>query len=165
MLRNYPLVKLSMIVIFLSFLTFSCGDRPFYSEVRNLPKQTWNDDEGAVFEFEIKDTTVAYNLNFFLRVGTNYAFNNAWVYLHTTLPDGKKFKEAHQFYISNDLGEWLGKKSGSLVESKMLFEKKKFPQIGKYKFVVEQATTQKQLKDVEAIGLIIRKTDLGKKES
>lgn len=139
-------------------LLVSCEKGLYFSEVRNFKHNVWEAKDQQKFEVEITDTSVLYDIIFFLRVDTDYDYNNAWIYLHSTLPDKKEYKEAHQFFISNENGEWLGKKSGSLVESEMIFSGRKFPQAGKYKFVIEQATTQKRLSHISDVGLKIIKS-------
>jgi gliding motility-associated lipoprotein GldH len=140
------------------FLLVSCGKSPYYSKVYSFKNDRWKASDLKTFVVDVKDTTSLYDIVFFIRVGTDYDYNNAWIYLHSTLPDHTTYKEAHQFYVSNDVGEWLGNKSGSLVESEMIFAKKKFNKLGKYTFSIEQATTEKELKHISDIGLKIIKS-------
>lgn len=144
-----------LLSIALLFFLFSCGRSAYYTKVYRFENNTWKAKDLKTFDVEIKDTSKVYDIVFFLRVGTDYNYNNAWIYLHSTLPDKSEHKEAHQFFISNDIGEWIGNKSGSLVEAEMVFGKRKFDQLGHYKFVIEQATTQKELKYVSDLGLKI----------
>jgi gliding motility-associated lipoprotein GldH len=146
-------IKLLSIALF--FFLLSCEKSTYYSKIYSFENSTWKANDLKTFDVEITDNTKIYDIVFFVRVGTDYNYNNAWVYLHSTLPDKSTYREAHQFFISNDLGEWLGNKSGSLVESEMVFGKRKFDQVGHYKFVIEQATTQKELKYVSDLGLKI----------
>lgn len=147
----------------LFFFLLSCEKQPYYSKVYSFKNSVWKASDLKTFHVDITDTSKVYDIIFFFRVNTDYDFNNAWIYLHSTLPDkSQQKKEAHQFFVSNDMGEWLGKKSGSLVESEMIFAKRKFPQIGKYKFVIEQATTNEELKHVSDLGLKIIESKLNK---
>lgn len=146
---------INWLVLPLFLLLFSCGKSPYYSKVYSFKNEIWKAEDKKTFVVNITDTTTLYDIVFFLRVGTDYSYNNAWIYLHSTLPDKSTYKEAHQFYISNDIGEWVGKKSGSLVESEMVFAKRKFNKIGKYTFTIEQATTQQELRHAADIGLKI----------
>lgn len=150
-----PIKRINIFLIPLIFVLFACGKSTYFSKVYSFKNNTWKATDLKTFVVDIKDTSTVYDIVFFLRVGTDYDYNNAWVYLHSTLPDKTKYKEAHQFYVSNEYGEWLGKKSGSLVESEMIFAKRKFNKMGKYTFTIEQATTEKELRHVSDLGLKI----------
>jgi len=53
-----------------------------------------------------------------------------------------------------DIG-WV-KKTGSIVENKLVFRNRKFPTSGKYTFVLEQGVIQKVLYGVYDIGLELK---------
>lgn len=147
--------KHNVLVVLFALTLFSCKKAPLYSTVQTFKDNTWLAEDIRKFEVEITDTSKTYDITFFLRVDTEYDYNNAWIYLHSTLPDSSQHKEAHQFYVSNENGEWLGMKSGSKVESIMIFPNKKFAIPGKYTFALEQATTNQQLTHVSDLGLKI----------
>lgn len=151
------MIRNSFLFFLLIFIFVSCEKGVFYSEVRSFKNSEWKAKDKKSFDVVITDTSAYYDIVFFMRVGTDFDYNNAWVYLHTTMPDKMKYKEAQQFFVSNEKGEWLGKKSGSLVEAEMAFTNRKFGQAGKYHFVLEQASTQKVLNQVSDVGLKITK--------
>lgn len=133
----------------------SCSKNTEYAKVYDLKNDTWSQSNLLDFSFEVKDTTKSYDITFFMRVSQDYDYNNAWITLHSTLPDNKTYKESHEFRMSDDKGNWLGKKSGSLVECEMIFKNRKFPEIGNYKFVLEQATTKEELSQVNSVGMTL----------
>jgi hypothetical protein len=77
------------------------------------------------------------------------------LYLNTKAPNGEKGREPYQMIISNPDGTWYGNKSGSIVENKINFNRRKFPKKGKYVFTVEQGVTEKVLDEVLDITFIV----------
>jgi hypothetical protein len=53
-------------------------------------------------------------------------------------------------------GNWIGKKSGTIVEHQLIFKRRKVPFKGKYKFKLEQAITEKSIDEVLDISLEVR---------
>lgn len=149
---NKPSFLFFFVFFSLIFLS-ACSTSPTYSKAYDFKDGVWKANEPLTFEIDITDTIKSYDILFFLRVNLDYDYNNAWINLHSTLPNNEKYKESHEFHISDEKGNWLGKKSGSLIECEMLFKNRKFPTVGKYTFTIEQATTNAQLSNVNGFGM------------
>jgi gliding motility-associated lipoprotein GldH len=125
--------------------------------------ETWIKGYKPQFTVEIKDTTKLYDFLFVIRTNTSYSYSNMWLFLHSTPPKGKKSKEALQVKIADESGKWIGNKTGSSVEHYVKFANRKMPQVGKYSFVLELATVEKELSDVLDISFVVREAELNTK--
>ena len=150
--------KLSSLIL-LVFVLASCSKDAIYSKSYKFQDEVWNQNVKPKFEIEIQDTSLAYDFVFTLRSTTDYAYNNLWVFLSSTPPTGKTVREPYEIKMAFPDGNWIGKKSGTIVEHELIFPKRKLPFKGNYQFVLEQAITQKVVDEVLDISLEVRKSE------
>ena len=60
--------------------------------------------------------------------------------------------------ITNPDGSWAGKKTGTVVETQLVFNRRKLPKKGTYYFTLEQGITMESLGEVLDIGLKVDDT-------
>ncbi len=148
-----------LIFLGLSVLLFSCSESPYYTKSHEFSNQIWNLNEKPRFIVDIKDTNQRYDFTFYIRTTSDYAYNNIWVFLHSTDPSGEKSKEAFEVKTTNKDGSWIGKKSGSVIEHKFdKIKSVKFSKKGKYTFSLEQASDKGDLKNVIDATLVVEKS-------
>ncbi len=152
-IRNHNLFLLLVIVAL-----FGCGEKPLFEKVYSFDDRVWTLEQKPEFKIEVTDTTALYDISLTLRTTTDYKFNNLWIFLKTTLPDGQSERLPFQIRISNEDGSWVGNKTGSVVETSLDFPARKLPIKGEYSFIVEQAVTQSMVDEVLDIGLRAKKT-------
>jgi len=140
-----------------SLLIVSCGETPVYTKSYSFKNAEWKQDVKPVFKVNIPDTSTFYNITISLRTTTDYAYNNLWFFLHSKSPKGQTGREPIEVIIANPDGSWAGTKSGSIVEEKLLFGHRKFPQKGTYTFTFEQGVTQEAVKDVMDISYTVER--------
>ncbi len=128
-------------------------ETPHYDKTYSFENFTWDQKVKPSFSFEIKDTTKVYDFVITLRTTTSYSFNNLWVFLNSKTPSGIKGREPFQIRISNDDGSWIGTKTGTIVENQLVFRARKFPEVGKFTFEIEQGITEEVIDEVLDIGL------------
>ena len=148
--------KLDSLFILLSLVLASCTKEAIYTKAFRFNNAAWNENVKPQFEVDIQDTTQYYDFIFTLRTTTDYAYNNLWVFLRTTPPFGKSVRKPYQIRTADANGNWIGKKSGTIVEHQMTFKHRKVPFKGKYKFILEQAITEKTVDEVLDISLEVR---------
>lgn len=148
--------KLVSLFILLSLFLVSCTDEAVYTKAFRFKNEQWNENVKPQFEVDIQDTTQRYDFIFTLRTTTDYAYNNLWIFLRTTPPFGKSVRKPYQIRTADTNGNWIGKKSGTIVEHQMIFKHRKLPFKGKYKFQLEQAITEKSVDEVLDISLEVR---------
>ncbi|MEN9742804.1 MAG: hypothetical protein RLZZ65_609 [Bacteroidota bacterium] len=143
----------------LILLLSACGKDAIYNKSYQFQDETWKQDVKPSFEVAIQDTSKIYDFVFTLRSTTDYAYNNLWVFLSTTPPTGKTVREPFEIKMAFPDGNWIGKRSGTIVEHEFVFAKRKIPYKGKYKFVLEQAITQKTVNELLDISLEVRESE------
>jgi gliding motility-associated lipoprotein GldH len=139
------------------FLT-ACQDQPYFQQSFTFKNNTWARKNKPSFNVEIKDTSKAYNFILTLRTSTSYAYSNVWVYLNSKSPDKAYAREPFEIKITDEKGRWLGKKTGSIVENRLVFRNRKLAKPGIYTFVFEQGITKKVLYNVLDLGLEIEES-------
>ena len=133
----------------------ACQDQPYFQQSFSFKNNTWAKKNNPSFSVEIKDTSKAYNFILTVRTTTSYAYSNAWVYLNSKSPNKEFAREPFEIKITDEKGRWLGKKTGSIVENRLVFRNRKLSKPGKYTFVFEQGITKKVLYNVLDLGLEI----------
>tara|TARA_B110000285_G_scaffold70069_1_gene80684 strand:- start:17045 stop:17515 length:471 start_codon:yes stop_codon:yes gene_type:complete len=147
------------IIVVLFFLLVSCGKRPYYEKVYSFENRVWKDDVKLSFPVEIENITTEYNFTLSLRVSTDYKYNNMWVFLKTISPDGTEAREPFEIKITNTDGAWAGNKIGSIVETPLVFNKRKLPLAGKYTFILEQGISLSMIDNVLDLGFKVEKIE------
>lgn len=134
-------------------LLVSCQEQAMYEKVYAFENEEWTQKVKPLFKVDITDTTKEYDFILTLRTTTDYQFNNLWIFLNTTTPSGQKAREPFEIKITNPDGSWAGKKTGTVVEIPLYFRRRKMPEKGQYKFLIEQGITESKIDQVLDIGL------------
>lgn len=148
--------NLSFLVVFGLFAMLqSCGEQPYFDEVYSFDDKSWDKKDTAIFKVDVQDTLMNHDFILSLRTTTDYLYSNLWIYILVTAPDGTTSKVAQKIPMARPDGSWIGKVSGTLVESRLRFDSKPFPIKGEYIFKLVNATQEKSITDVMDIGLRI----------
>lgn len=139
-----------------ALLLASCSQDAIYTKAYRFKDEQWAQNVKPQFDVDIQDTTQLYDFIFTLRSTTDYAYNNLWIFLRTTPPIGKSVRAPYQIKMADPNGNWIGNKSGTIVEHQLIFKRRKVPFKGKYKFELEQAITQKRVAEVLDISLAVQ---------
>jgi gliding motility-associated lipoprotein GldH len=144
-----------LFVVLVTFL-FSCDDASFYTKSYSFNNNTWERSVKPKFIVEIKDTKHLYDFIVTLRTSTSYKYNNLWIFLNTSPPNGLSVREPFEIKTCYPDGSWIGKKTGSIVEHTLIFKRRKVPSRGKYKFILEQGITEKLIDEVVDISFEVK---------
>ena len=147
-----------ILVVIVLFLFVACGKTPHYEKVYSFENRVWEKDVKLSFPVEITNIEAEYNFTLSLRVSTDYKFNNLWVFLKTTSPDGTEAREPFEIKITNPDGTWVGNRTGSIVETPLVFKKRKLPLNGEYSFILEQGITSSTIDNVLDLGFKVEKS-------
>jgi len=156
--KSRKITYLSLVLISMLALT-SCGDQAYFDEAYSFEKNNWSETDTAHFEIEVDDTIQPFNFIMTLRTSTQYQFSNIWVYVISEAPDGTKSKVAQRIPLARPDGSWIGRVSGTIVESRLKFDSKPFPMKGKYTFDIVNATQQENIEEVLDISLRVEKNN------
>ena len=134
----------------------SCEQPAFYTKSYSFKNNKWSQDVKPNFVIDFKDTVTLYDFVITLRTTTDYKYNNLWVFLNTTPPNGKTIREPYEIKTTYPDGSWIGKKTGTVVEHQLVFKRRRLPYKGKYKFVLEQGISDKTIDEVLDISLRVQ---------
>jgi gliding motility-associated lipoprotein GldH len=158
----------SILGILMLVVLWSCEQSAMYECSYSFKKNTWEQNVKPRFTFTIKEITKEHVFVMTLRTTTDYKYSNLWVFLNTKNPKGETTREPVEIAIANSDGSWIGKKTGTVVETEVVFIRSKEGQFevferpgnpprmlkcslresGKYTFVVEQGITQTVMDEV-----------------
>ncbi len=151
--------KLISLFALLALVLASCTKDAIYTKAYRFKDEQWAQNVKPKFEVDIQDTTQLYDFIFTLRSTTDYAYNNLWIFLRTTPPFSKSVREPYEIKMADPNGNWIGNKSGTIVEHQLIFKRRKVPFKGKYKFELEQAITEKRVTEVLDISLEVQPSE------
>jgi gliding motility-associated lipoprotein GldH len=116
----------------------------------------WNVDEVFESSFDISDTVNNYNFFISLRNTDDYPYQNIFVFLTTTFPNGKTSLDTINCPLANRQGKWLGKGFGGVYDNRVLYmARKRFPLMGNYTIQMEQAMRDETLPGIIDAGIRI----------
>lgn len=148
----------------------SCTTIDLYEKVVPIPKHQWQSSFKPQFTFEIKDTTVPYQLFVLLRHNNQYKYNNIWVNLWAKAAADTMQKLGLELPLANKEG-WLGTGMDDLFEHRVRVgaDVQRFPFVkpgadgfyftrpGLYTFTLEQIMREDPLPQVMNVGLRLEK--------
>lgn len=124
----------------ISMLLVSCDSSVVYEENLKIENNAWSSEKPLIFQANIQDTTVGYNVYINLRNASHYPFSNVFVFLNTTLPNGQLDRDTLEIMLASKDGKWLGKGLGDIWDNRILFKRNvSFPMAGEYRFELIQA--------------------------
>lgn len=143
-----------LILLILVVLIQSCKDNTLFDDVHDFNNGIWSKTDTAFFKVDVQDTL---NHDFILtvRTTTQYEYSNLWIYVMVTAPDSTTSKVAEKIPLAYPDGSWVGRVSGSLVESRFRFDSRFFPIKGEYVFKLINATQQEDISNIQDISLRI----------
>ena len=134
----------------------ACSQRELYSEFRTLDAAGWHADEALDYDFEVSDTISRYSVLLYVRNRTDYPYQNIWLFVNSTRPDGTHYADTIEFYLADERGHWLGRGIGGLKEMPVLYQQDvRFPQTGHYSYSLRHAMRDTLLRGVSDVGLEI----------
>ena len=155
-------LKLFFVILFLSF--FSCDKNQVFDEYKEFDG-TWKKNKKATFTFEQKDTTAVYNMFLNVRNNNEYPYNNLFLIVSLSQPDGKVLVDTLEYQMANPDGTLIGTGFSDIKESKLWYkENYSFEKAGKYTLEIGHAVRQtgkvqgvQDLEGITELGLRIEK--------
>ena len=162
-MRSYSDVKFVFFLAFLFFGLYSCTDDVLYLKTHSFTDNKWGKKEKPVFKVNFPEDDIVYDIIFTVRTTTDYRYDNMWWYITTSGPECEKSRSKDpilgkvpvEIKLAKANGEWIGEKSGTYVETQMLFRQRKFCK-GEYTFQIEQGVTMDVLQEVSDITIEVK---------
>jgi gliding motility-associated lipoprotein GldH len=141
----------------------SCHPDRIYDKHIDIEKYTWDINNKLSYDVDITDTTQIYRISVNVRHTNFFQFNNMWIMVYTTFPDGKTISQRVELPLADKNGKWYGDCLGDICDLNVsIQEKAYFNQTGKHTFMFEQIMRNKELNierlpGIMAMGLRIDK--------
>jgi gliding motility-associated lipoprotein GldH len=153
--------RLLSIPVFLSLFVFSCANNNGeVKEIRDLKDGKWAIAKKEVFNFEIKDISKVYEMNYLVRNSISYPYYNLYLNQVLTGPSGEVVSSSMDEVIlfEEKTGKPFGDGLGDIFDHRMQAPKYKnfrFPKPGKYKWVISHNMRPDPLTNILSIGIEI----------
>ncbi len=143
-----------------------CGESFAWEQEYELPEAGWYWTDTLFFSFEIADTNRVYDMLLELEHTTDYGFQNLYVRIHTSLPDGTARTDLLSLEMADKQGRWLGDCSSKRCHLRIPVQQHIFfPLPGTYRLAIEQYTRRNPVEGIEAVALRLRDTGKVRRES
>ncbi|QXP56551.1 gliding motility lipoprotein GldH [Cellulophaga sp. HaHa_2_95] len=103
-------------------LLVSCDASTVSSEYKSTPNGSWDKDDIKEFQITELDSTAHYDIFINLRNDEKYAYSNIFLIAELEYPNGASVKDTLEYEMTLPDGQWLGKGSGSIKESKLWYK-------------------------------------------
>ncbi len=148
----------SSLLLGLTLLSVSCGNRPLFDDNLALKDEVWTPENNAHFTVNVTDTTRTYKFFINVRHSVDYRFSNLYVFMNTRFPNGNISRDTIECVLAAADGKWLGKGFGEIKQNQILLNASlRFPLKGEYTFEIEQGMRVKELQGITDIGIRIEK--------
>ncbi|MCQ2374862.1 MAG: gliding motility lipoprotein GldH [Salinivirgaceae bacterium] len=148
------LLKLSLLALVLC----ACDKYSVYERNYDMRGEVWKSDSVLVFNANIDDTTVAYNILFNNRITGQYPYSNMYLFITITAPGNMVMRDTLDCVLADNSGKWLGKGFGGVWSNTVRYKSNiLFPRSGNYTIKVEQAMRVSELPHVLDAGLRIER--------
>jgi len=127
-----------------------CGPKEVFEKEVDLGED-WSYDEVMSFEIDVTDTTQLYDLHFELSHSSYFTYQNLYVLISTTYPDGTEIKDQVSLQLADKLGEFNGNCSGEkCMVNIVLQENFRFQNKGMHIIAIAQHSRKEVLKEIFA---------------
>lgn len=136
----------------------SCDQTRVFEAARPIANRQWQYADTMQFQVPISDTTQRYNVDINLRHTNEYPYNNLYIWVYTTYPSGKIFKNRVNLPLAEPDGKWYGSGLGDVLSVPINIQQNAvFPEKGTYIFALEQDMRQNPLPEILDIGVRVEK--------
>jgi gliding motility-associated lipoprotein GldH len=148
----------NLLVGLLLCVAMACSHNSVYDEYRSFPDTGWEKGSIARFEVDITQPGIPCNMLVNIRHNSHYPYQNFWMFISTTTPDGIITKDTIECYLADNRGKWLGSGLSSVYNMPVLIKQNTvFSKAGKYTIVVRQGMRDDVLPGITNVGLEIDK--------
>ena len=121
------------------FCLVSCDANRIFDEYVSVPN-SWNKDEVVEFKVSPPDTINAYDIFVNIRNSNEYKYNNLFLLVELSHPNGKVKKDTLEYRMTTPEGEFLGSGFTDVKENKLWYKQGQvFNESGIYTFKIQHA--------------------------
>ena len=144
-----------VIIIAVCFF-ISCNKGIVYNDFRPVPDKVWEKQFAFDFHFDMKDTSVPYDITLQLRNNDFYPYQNLWIILDELHQSEIEIQDTIEYRLVDNSGRWTGNGISLFQNQFPLRTNYHFPDTGKYTISIRHGMFDDRLKGIEDIGLQIR---------
>ncbi|UXX80582.1 gliding motility lipoprotein GldH [Reichenbachiella carrageenanivorans] len=151
-----------LIVLGVAAAVTACSSSTIIDEQSDISEGLWHLDSLVAFQFEVEDTTAAYEIQYNVRYAVNYPYYNLFLkyYLEDSTGDVLSSELQELILFDKKTGKPMGEGLGDLFDRAVpVFENKKFAYSGSYTFKVKQFMRMEQLPGILSFGLKIQQPE------
>jgi gliding motility-associated lipoprotein GldH len=136
----------------------ACSFDVAYEQMEEIDVNGWDYKNPVTFTFDAPDTTNKYNLIFDVRITPDYRYQNLWLFIETTEPDGFVHVDSVNCPLAYPDGRWVGSGMGDLIDNPVLVHHSfTFTKLGEYQFKVKHGMRNNQLPYIQNLGVILKR--------
>lgn len=144
----------------LMLLWGGCDRTMVFDRSVTVKGRSWHRAVQYPFLVTIEDTVSAYNLYVNLRHTGDYPYSNLFLFLHSSLPDGRLATDTLELVLADARGKWYGEGLGDLLSYRILYKKGvQLAQRGVYRFSLEQAMRSEALPAIVNVGFRVERAE------
>jgi len=155
--RKLSIKKRALAITIVASMFFSCNNNIVFSEFQPVQNKKWDKQTEFVFQFEMKDVSIPYNISLQLRNSRLYPYRNLGIILEESDFSGISILDTIECMLTDSLGKWTGNGITLFQNQFLLKENYHFPDTGAYTMSIRHAMLDDRLTGIEDIGLLIEK--------
>ena len=153
-------MKIQFLTLFIVLIFTSCQPSYYFEEAIPINNEAWSYNQPLNFKVDVNDPKKKYNLYFDIDHSSDYSFQNMYVQIHTTFPNGEKTSKPLSIDFMDKSGRWYGKCSGEICKLRVQLKTAiQFKDPGQYGFEFEQFMRKENLKGIK--NLAFRMEEVG----
>lgn len=154
-------LAVSVIVVALGLLWGGCDRSMVFDQSVSVKGRSWHRAVQYPFLVTIEDTVSAYNLYINLRHTGDYPYANLFLFLHSSLPDGRTATDTLELVLADARGKWYGSGLGDLLCYRVPYKRGvQMSQSGVYQFSIEQAMRNQALPAIVNVGFRVERAQI-----
>lgn len=150
--------KILVALFTISLAMVSCKKIDLFEQTRFFKQHQWLASDTANFTFNIADTSNFYKIFVVLRHEDAYQYNNIWLNITTTNPNGKIEKQLVELQLADNKNGWLGSGMTDVYDHRISITR--YPihlQKGSYTFSIQHAMREQALQHILQTGIRVEK--------
>lgn len=150
---NWAVTSLLAILFFAS-----CETKQLFEQNTVYPSHNWSTKQANEYQFNITDTSAAYNVFFVIRHHNSYHYKNIWIQLNTIAPNDSVSKQSVNINLADDEKGWLGSGMDDVYDQRIPVNNEpiRFKK-GLYKFVLSHTMREDPLENILSTGVRVEK--------
>jgi gliding motility-associated lipoprotein GldH len=158
--NNAKAFKMSTLLMLMFLLFSSCDRKRIFEENQPITNNLWDSNNKLKFTVDIMDTVNSNNFYVNVRNADGYPYNNLFLFIKTTFPNGKVAIDTMECVLADEKGKWLGSGMGDIYDNQIPFKRNvRFPMSGKYTFELQQGMRLDNIPLIMDVGLRIEKAE------